>query len=79
VWDLDLQADFVDNTTNNAHYLPNRVIFTTPENLQVGTISETEMDLLDLFYEKKDRKNYLDFSFTIDAKLIREYLCVVAY
>jgi hypothetical protein len=79
VWDLDLQADFVDNTTNNAYYLPNRVVLTVPENKPIGTLNESDFDELEIFYDQKERQFYMGYGFSLDAKLLEEYRIVVAY
>lgn len=79
IWDLHLQADFVDNTTNNAYYLPNRVILTTPANIPIGTLNENDMTTLEAFYEQKERQMYTAYGFTLDAKLLEEYMIAVAY
>jgi len=79
VWDLDLYADFVDNTTNNAYYLPNRIVLTVPENMPIGTLSESDFEELDMWYDKDNRQNKLAYGFTLDSKVLEEYMIVVAY
>jgi hypothetical protein len=79
IWDLDLQADFVDNTINNAGYLPNRIILTTPENIPVGTLNQADFTDLEIWYEKLTRNNYTGFGFSLDAKLLEEYMIVAAF
>jgi hypothetical protein len=79
IWDLDGREDFVDNTTNNAYYNPNRILFTVPENIPIGTLNEDDFDELEIWYEKKERENNMAFGFSLDAKLLEEYMAVVAY
>lgn len=79
IWDLDLQADFVDNTINNAGYLPGRALLTTPANIPVGTMNESDFSDLEIWYEKKDRTNNIGFGFDLDAKLLEGYMMVAAY
>lgn len=79
IWDLDLFADFVDNTTNNAYYLPNRVILTVPDNIPVATLNEGDMDTIESWYEKKERQNYSAYGFTLDALYLEGYMISVAY
>lgn len=79
VWDLLLRADFVDNTTNNAYYLPNRVVLTVPENTPIGTLNENDFDNIEAWYNKDERKNKMAYGFTIDAKVLEGYMIVVAY
>lgn len=43
IWDADLQADFVNNTTNNAGYLPNRAVFTYATNIPIATLNEGDL------------------------------------
>ena len=79
IWDLDLFADFVDNTVNNAGYLPNRVILTTPENIPVGTLNQSDFTDLEIWYEKATRTNNIGYGFSIDTKLLEEYMIVVGF
>lgn len=79
VWDKDLYADFVDNTDNEAYYLPHRAVYTIPENIPLGTLNENDMSELEIWYEKKERENNIAFGFDLDAKLLEEDLIVVAY
>lgn len=79
VWDLRLQADFVDNTVNNAYYLPNRVVLSTPANLPIGTLNESDMTSLENWFEKKERQMYTAYGFSLDAKMLEEYMIAVAY
>lgn len=79
VWDIDLYADFVDNTTNNAYYLPNRIVLTVPANIPIGTLSESDFEELDMWYDKDNRQNKLAYGFTLDSKVLEEYMMVVAY
>lgn len=59
--------------------LPHRAVFTTPANIPVGTLSEDDLDTLDSWYEKKDKSNYTDVAFSLDAKLLENYMIVAAY
>lgn len=79
VWDLDLQADFVDNTTNNAYFLPNRAVLTVPENIPITTLNENDMSELESFYQQKERLWNVAFGFTMDALFVDEELITVAY
>ena len=78
IWDENLKL-FVENTTTNAAYLPDRIVFTTRDNIPVGTLNEADLTTLRSWYDQKDEANYTDFGFTIDAKVIEEYAIAVAY
>lgn len=81
VWDADLFADFVNNTTNNAYYLPNRAVFTAPSNIPVATLEENSLASVESYYYKSDTKkaNVTTFGYTLDAKVLVEEDIVVAY
>jgi hypothetical protein len=79
IWDLETREDFVDNTTNNAYDNPNRIVFTIPENIPVGTLNDNDFNELETWYERKDRTNYIAYGFSLDSKLLEEYMAVVAY
>lgn len=79
VWDLLLRADFVDNTTNNAYYLPNRAVLTVPENTPIGTLNDNDFDNIQAWYNIDERKNKMAYGMTLDAKVLEGYMIVVAY
>ena len=81
VWDTDLQADFVDNTVNNAGYLPNRAVLTYAENIPIATLEEGSMAKVESFFYVSDTKraNVTSYGYTLDAKVILESDIVVAY
>ena len=79
VWDKDPYVDFVQDTTNNALYLPNRAVLTIPANIPIGTLNDKNMKELDSWYNKDTRKNNYAFGFTEDAKVLEEYMITVAY
>lgn len=59
--------------------LPNRGIFTTPENTPVATLSEDDIKNIESFYYQKDRTNIMRYAFDIDVKVLRPQLASVAY
>ncbi len=75
-WDRHIFA-YEDNGTT--HYRPHRALLTVPENIQIGLEDENVFQTFLVWYEKKDKKNYIDVEFSIDAKLIQNYLFQVAY
>lgn len=78
-------ADFMDRMIagyedNGVKYnLPNRIVFTTAENVPFGTVDQGAFSDVDSHYDKVDKVNYLDSNFFIDAKVIEEYMIAVAY
>ena len=79
IWDLGLYADFVDNTTNNAYYLPNRILLSTPANLPIATLNDGDFTEMEVFYDQKLRELNMGMGFSLDAKVIEEYMAVAAY
>ena len=79
VWGLDAIEDFTDNTTNNAYYLLNRVVLSTPDNLPIATMNDNDFNEIESWYERKERVFYLSYGFSLDAKVIDEKLISVAY
>jgi hypothetical protein len=81
VWDADLFADFVDNTTNNAYYLPNRVVFTSPTNIPIATLEEASLASVESYFFKSDttKANVTTYGYTLDAKVLLEEDIIVAY
>ena len=75
-WDRHILANEDNGTT---HYRPHRALLTVPENLQIGLEDENAFKTFLVWYEKKDKKNYIDVEFSIDAKLVQSYLFQAAY
>lgn len=75
-WDRTIQTSFDNGTT---YYRPHRAVMSIPENLQIGLEEESSYSLFQIWYEKKEKKNYMDAEFSIDAKVIEDYLVQTAY
>lgn len=78
-------SDFMDRMitsymSNGTKYnLPNRIVFTIPTNIPIGTLDQEEFKELSIWYDKTDRKVYTENIFSLDAKVLEEYLISVAY
>lgn len=79
IWDLDLKADFVDNTTNDAYWLPNRAVLTIPENIPITTLNENDLTELESYYIQDDRLWKIAFGFTMEGLFLDDELIVTAY
>lgn len=79
IWSGESREDFVNNTTDAVYDLPHRIAFTVPENIPVGTLNEEDFTELEIWYEKKERENNIAYGFTLDSKLLEEYMTAVAY
>jgi len=76
LWDRIIKTSY-DNGTK--YFLPHRALLTRKENLQVGTESAGAIAELDIFNDKKSKKNFIDFAFNVDAKVIKDEEVQVAY
>ena len=76
---LKARTMFEGLNDHSVYMLPNRIIYTVPENLSLGTLNEQTMETLESFYDPIGRQNYTGFGYTLDAKLLEEYMAVVAY
>jgi hypothetical protein len=79
IWDLDARQDFEKNSTDHLYYLPNRAVLTMPANIPVGTLNKDQLTEIEQWYEKKDRTNNFAYGFSLDSKVLEEYLIIVAY
>lgn len=79
IWGLSSREDFENNSTDNVYYLPHRIVFTVPENIPLGTLNSGDFDALDQWFSKDDQQNKTKIGFTLDAKLLEEYMITVAY
>lgn len=79
IWGLDAREDFENNSTDNVYYLPHRIVFTVPNNIPLGTLNESDLTELEQWFNRDERKNKTAFGFTLDSKLLEEYMITVAY
>ena len=75
-WDRIIRAYEDNGTTYN---LPHRAVLLTKENMQVGTEAIGNLSEIDVFYHRKDKKNYVDTAYRIDVKIIKDENIQVAY
>ena len=58
---------------------PHRAVMTVAENVPVATMDEESMKEFNSWYNKDNRKNYVEGIWTIDAKVLEPYMIAVAY
>lgn len=58
---------------------PHRLVMTTKDNLQIGTETVGSLEELDMFYDKRDKKTYVDAMFKLDAKVVLDYKVMVGF
>jgi len=75
-WDRTIRK-YQDDLT--VHFRPHRAVMTTPSNIPVGTLSEDDLQNFESFYDKKDKTNYVDYGYFLDAKFGESYMASVAY
>ena len=76
LWDRIIKQFFSDGA---ASYLPHRILMYDKNNIGIGTVEEGNFTELDIFYDKKDKKVYMDFQFDIDVKVLENYLVQMAF
>ena len=75
-WDEQIKNYIQDGTK---YYKPFRALFTTKSNLKVGVPSTNTFGQLSSWYEKKDRKYYIDAADKIDVIVMRGELISIAH
>ena len=75
-WDRIINADFDNGTKKDK---PHRIIFTTPSNIPVATLSTDDLTNLKSFYYGFGQSNVVDVAFSLDAKHLESYMTVGAY
>lgn len=73
-WESTLNAIGANDATNGA----NLVLLTTKQNMWIGTDTSDAKSELEMWYERKDRKNYLDCAFKLGFDYVHESLFSVA-
>lgn len=60
-------------------YLPHRAILTAITNIPIGTSDSESLNDFDSFYNKVNKKHYIDMAFKLDIKVLLEAEIAVAY
>ena len=78
-WDKMIRTALQNTTNTSAYDKPYRCIYTTKDNLLVGTTSNGSLSDIDYWFEKKDQKNYILAKDTIGAMILDHNMIHVAY
>jgi len=75
-WDYTINKYQNNGTVWNK---PHRVVFTVKENIPIGTLSKDDLAQLKYHYVEHEYKNYIDFGYFLDMKVLRGDLISAAY
>jgi hypothetical protein len=78
---MDVWDRFIDTYTNNGTKwnIPHRIVLTVASNIPVGTLATEDLDKIEAFYDQYRKLNVIDGIYSLDAKLLEDYLTCVAY
>ena len=76
IWDRMINAYEKGETTVN---LPHRAVFCNPKHLMVGTDADALISDLDIWFDQKERRNYLYATGKIGTALLEEDMIHAAY
>lgn len=76
IWDRMIKAYEKGESTIN---LPHRAVFCNPKHLMIGTDADNLISDLDIWFEKKERRNYLYATGKIGTALLEEDMIHAAY
>ena len=76
IWDRMIKGYEKGETTIN---LPHRAVFCNPKHLMVGTDADALISDLDIWFDKKERRNYLYATGKIGTALLEEDMIHAAY
>jgi hypothetical protein len=78
---MDVWDRFITEYQNNGTVtdLPHRIVYTVADNIPVGTLADGDFGTVDAFFDKYNRVNVIDGVYSLDAKLLQDYLTCVAY
>lgn len=75
-WDRNIKAY---HDLGSTYYLPHRLILTKLTNIPIGTSDEESLNRFDSYYDRRDRKHYMDAAYKLDLKILLEDEIAVAY
>jgi hypothetical protein len=76
IWDRMIKAYEKGETTIN---LPHRAVFCNPKHLMIGTDADNLISDLDIWFDQKERRNYLYATGKIGTALLEENMIHAAY
>lgn len=78
---MDVWDRFIDEYQNSgtAYDLPHRIVYTVADNIPVGTLADGDFGKVDAFYDRYNKVNVIDGEYSLDSKLLEDYLTCVAY
>lgn len=76
IWDRMIKAYEKGEATIN---LPHRAVFCNPKHLMIGTDADNLISDLDIWFDKKERRNYLYATGKIGTALLEEDMIYAAY
>lgn len=78
---MDTWDRFIDKYKNSGtnYVRPHRVVLTVSSNIPVGTLAEGDFGTVDAFYDRTLKTNFIDGEYSLDSKLLEDYLACVAY
>lgn len=76
IWDRMIKAYEKGETTIN---LPHRAVFCNPKHLMIGTDADNLISDLDIWFDQKERRNYLYATGKIGTALLEENMIYAAY
>ena len=78
---MDVWDRFIDEYQNNGTKwnIPHRVVYTVSTNIPIGTLAEDDFGKIEAFYDMYHKVNVIDGIYSLDAKLLEDYLTAVAY
>ena len=76
IWDRMIKASEKGETTIN---LPHRAVFCNPKHLMIGTDADNLISDLDIWFDQKERRNYLYATGKIGTALLEEDMIHAAY
>ncbi len=59
--------------------LPHRAVYTTPGNIPIGTLSQSDLQNLRSIFDEVNNENIIDYGYFLDAKFGESYMASVAY
>lgn len=78
---MDVWDRFIDVYQNNGTKwnIPHRIVMTVSTNIPVGTLAQGDFGTVEAFYDMYHKVNVIDGVYSLDAKLLEDYLTSVAY
>ena len=79
IWDTVSREDFANDTTDNVYNLPHRAVLCSKKIIPIATLNSGDFSKIEVFYNNDTQEHKERYGFSLDAKIVKDDLFIIAY